>query len=102
MNPSWIRKHEDHVPCVIVLFLRLPAALGLPLEPNEEGQNKQKAQVDEQLVAEIGERRKKWVDRVPGVKVTVVLMASKEMLGMSTAEANEYMSDRLVVGYRRS
>lgn len=81
MNPSWIRKHEDHVPSVIVLFLRLPAIPTAPMEESEDGQIKQRAQVDEQLAAEIGERRKKWMERVPGVKVTVVLMASKEMLG---------------------
>lgn len=77
MNPSWIRKHEDHVPCVIVLFLRLPAAP--EAADGEEG--KGRAGVDDALAVEIGERRKKWVERVPGVKVTVVLMASKEMLG---------------------
>jgi hypothetical protein len=82
MNPSWIRKHEDHVPCVIVLFLRLPAAV--ETQEREEGEaGKREAGVDDALALEIGERRRKWVERVPGVKVTVVLMASKEMLGES-------------------
>lgn len=69
------------MPCVIVLLLRLPAA-AVPEEgaPREEG--KSTAGMDDTLAIEIGERRKKWVERVPGVKVTVVLMASKEMLGM--------------------
>jgi hypothetical protein len=85
MNPSWIRKHEDHVPTVIVLFLRLPA---VPLvEGEEKDVDGKKAQVDELLAVEIGERRKKWVERVPGVKVTVVLMASKEMLGECSAQS---------------
>lgn len=47
------------------------------------GPPKRQADMDDALAAEIGERRKKWVERVPGVKVTVVLMASKEMLGES-------------------
>lgn len=114
MNPSWIRKHEDHVPCVIVLFLRLEADASAAFtisaahdtvvggkEEVEAGLNATRATTtagtgtsmappgpsrkerDEALVAEISERRKKWTDRVPGAKVTVVLLASKEMLGKS-------------------
>ncbi|KAJ9095965.1 hypothetical protein QFC21_005327 [Naganishia friedmannii] len=108
MNPSWIRKHEDHVPCVIVLFLRLEAdavdaapaaaadsdvrekdeqlAAGGTAAPSTTASTgaaspeQSRRERDEALVAEIGERRKKWTDKVPGVKVTVVLLASKEML----------------------
>ncbi|KAJ9121480.1 hypothetical protein QFC22_002096 [Naganishia vaughanmartiniae] len=108
MNPSWIRKHEDHVPCVIVLFLRLEADAAASgavaadgIVPGKAGQEVEGGDVlstgttvgsgtglveqgrkerDEALVAEISERRKKWTDRIPGVKVTVVLLASKEML----------------------
>ena len=36
---------------------------------------------DEELVREIADRRKKLVDKVTGIKMTVVLMASRDALG---------------------
>jgi hypothetical protein len=36
---------------------------------------------DEELVKEIADRRKRLIDRVTGIKITVVLMASREALG---------------------
>lgn len=74
--PVWVRKHAELVPSVFVLFLKLwetPAGT--------EDKDKER-EMDDQLVKEIAERKKRLVDR--GIKLTVVLMASREMLGKST------------------
>jgi hypothetical protein len=67
------------VPSVFVLFLRLwesPSPL-----PSEEIQRKEK-EMDDLLVKEIGERRRRLGER--GIKLTVVLMASAAALGTGT------------------
>ncbi|WWD15882.1 hypothetical protein CI109_100306 [Kwoniella shandongensis] len=84
--PVWVRKHAELVPSVFVLFLRLyesPIA-GPGLETVEETQAREteekakEKEMDEQLVREIGERRRRLGER--GIKLTVVLMASAATL----------------------
>jgi sorbitol-specific phosphotransferase system component IIBC len=53
-------------------------------EMNQRKREREK-KADEELVASIAEKRKRWVERIgQGVKVTVVLMASREALGESS------------------
>lgn len=81
--PIWVRKHIELLPCVFVLFIRLweappPAS---PLEGVDRGERDEEKRHDAELGAEIGARRKATADR--GIKLTVVLMASRRMLGTS-------------------
>lgn len=72
--PVWVRKHAELVPSVFVLFLKL-------WEPSTGHDDKEmEKQMDDDLVKEIAERKKRLADR--GIKLTVVLMASRDMLGM--------------------
>jgi hypothetical protein len=85
--PIWVHKHAERVPSVFLLFLRLYES------PEEEvvedilgGNEAQEAQrrakereMDEALVKEIGDRRRRLGER--GIKLTVVLMASADALG---------------------
>lgn len=84
--PVWVRKHAELIPSVFVLFLRLyEAPSGPDSEPKEERdarekRNKEKErEMDEALIQEIGDRRKRLGER--GIKLTVVLMASAATLG---------------------
>ena len=83
-----MRKHAELVPSVFVLFLRLyesPIPLG---EDNEDKTAREKAdrekekEKDDELVKEIGDRRRRLGER--GIKLTVVLMASSATLGQYT------------------
>jgi hypothetical protein len=79
--PIWIRKHIELVPSVFVLFMRLweappPAS---PLEAQNSGDREEERRRDAALAAEIAVRKKSTVER--GIKLTVVLMASRRMLG---------------------
>ena len=85
-----MRKHAELVPSVFVLFLRLYESP--PLVEGTEETTEEKAaretrdrakeqEMDEVLVREIGERRRRLGER--GIKLTVVLMASTETLGKS-------------------
>lgn len=85
--PIWIRKHTTLVPSVFVLFLRLfePALLTprSPLDqpdPDREREREQEERrKDTEMSAEIAQRKKSTNER--GIKLTVVLMASRRMLG---------------------
>lgn len=85
--PIWIRKHTTLVPSVFVLFLRLyelpPHASRSPLDapdPDREREREQEERRrDTELSAEVAHRKKSTNER--GIKLTVVLMASRRMLG---------------------
>jgi trafficking protein particle complex subunit 11 len=85
--PIWIRKHTTFVPSVFVLFLRifeLPAINpSSPLHPPDPDRERERAdeerQRDTELAAEIAQRKKSTTER--GIKLTVVLTATRRMLG---------------------
>lgn len=85
--PIWIRKHTTLVPSVFVLFLRLyefpPYMPKSPLDPPDPDREREREQEerrrDMELSAEIAQRKKSTNER--GIKLTVVLMASRRMLG---------------------
>lgn len=85
--PIWIRKHTTLVPSVFVLFLRLfelpPHTPRSPLDPpdpdREREREREERRRDTELSAEVALRKKGTNER--GIKLTVVLMASRRMLG---------------------
>lgn len=80
--PIWVRKHVELVPSVFVLFLQLSEAGSpqSPLEGKDESAKEEERRKDAELAAEIGARKKVTGER--GIKLTVVLLASRKMLGM--------------------
>lgn len=86
--PIWIRKHTTLVPSVFVLFLRLfeyPKIIAFsPLDAPDEKRDLDKEQEEKrrdlEMSAEIALRKKNTIER--GIKLTVVLMASRKMLGI--------------------
>jgi trafficking protein particle complex subunit 11 len=84
--PIWVRKHTQLVPSVFVLFMRLyesppshmPRSPLDPPHPDKEGEERRR---DAELSAEISHRKVITAER--GIKLTVVLIASRKMLGMS-------------------
>lgn len=81
--PIWLRKHIELVPSVFVLFSRLwegPAPKS-PLEPRPETDAGEEKQRDTELAMEIAARKRSTVER--GIKLTVVLLASRRALGTS-------------------
>jgi hypothetical protein len=85
--PIWIRKHTALVPSVFVLFLRLFEAPHVsprsPLDPPDTEHERERAEEerrrDTDLSAEIAQRKKTTNER--GIKLTVVLLASRRILG---------------------
>lgn len=85
--PIWIRKHTTMVPSVFVLFLRIfelsTAATKSPLDAPDTEREREREQEerkrDLELSAEVALRKKSTSER--GIKLTVVLMASRRMLG---------------------
>lgn len=85
--PIWIRKHTSLLPSVFVLFLRIfeypplapRAPLDLPDTIREREREAEERRRDSELAAEIAQRKKMTSER--GIKLTVVLMASRKMLG---------------------
>ncbi|KAG8957730.1 hypothetical protein FRC03_009851 [Tulasnella sp. 419] len=78
--PIWVRKHIELVPSVFVLFLRLSEspAMASPLEGRQEIEKEEERKRDAELAAEILQRKKTTSER--GIKLTVVLLASRRML----------------------
>ncbi|KJA28858.1 hypothetical protein HYPSUDRAFT_33253 [Hypholoma sublateritium FD-334 SS-4] len=84
--PIWIRKHTSLVPSVFVLFLRIyehpPHAsrnpLDLPDAEKERERESEERRRDAELATDVAQRKKVTNDR--GIKLTVVLMASRRML----------------------
>ncbi|RDB24899.1 Trafficking protein particle complex subunit 11 [Hypsizygus marmoreus] len=91
--PIWIRKHTTLVPSVFVLFLRIfefpPHNAHSPLDPPDTHREREKEQEerrrDTELAAEVALRKKSTNER--GIKLTVVLMASRKMLDDPTLDA---------------
>jgi hypothetical protein len=79
--PIWVRKHIELVPCVFVLFMRLwePPPPASPLEVQHNAERDEERKRDTELASEISARKKTTSER--GIKLTVVLMASRRMLG---------------------
>jgi trafficking protein particle complex subunit 11 len=87
--PIWIRKHTTLLPSVFVLFLRIwepaPVAARSPLDlPDVEKEREREMEErkrDAELSVEIASRKKSTAER--GIKLTVVLMATRKLLGGS-------------------
>jgi hypothetical protein len=73
----WVRKHSEFTPSVFVLFLRLWECPDPDSLSPEALQEKEK-EMDDSLVKEIADRRRRLGER--GIKLTVVLMASAAAL----------------------
>ncbi|KAF7428799.1 hypothetical protein PC9H_008031 [Pleurotus ostreatus] len=84
--PIWVRKHTTMIPSVFVMFLRLyespvhnPKS---PLDPPDFDREREREQEerrrDAELSAEVALRKKTTNER--GIKLTVVLMATRRML----------------------
>ncbi|KAF8627616.1 hypothetical protein AX15_004317 [Amanita polypyramis BW_CC] len=90
--PIWIKKHTTLVPSVFVLFLRMyetppreqPSPLNAPDIEREREREQEEKRHDAELAAEIAQRKKTTNDR--GIKLTVVLMASRRMLDDPTLD----------------
>lgn len=86
--PIWIRKHTNLIPSVFVLFLRMyetPPQQDPPRSPldvldkeTERDREQEERKRDAELAAEISLRKKATNER--GIKLTVVLIASRRML----------------------
>ncbi|KAF9809102.1 hypothetical protein IEO21_07571 [Rhodonia placenta] len=81
--PIWIRKHTTLIPSVLVVFMRIyeyPQAERAPLETEEIDQQREteERRKDNELCAEIAQRKRVAAER--GIKLTVVLLASRKML----------------------
>ena len=85
--PIWIRKHITLVPSVFVLFTSLfefplhnsRTPLDVPNSERERDREQEERRRDSDLAAEVAIRKKTTNER--GIKLTVVLMASRKMLG---------------------
>ncbi|KAG6332551.1 hypothetical protein ID866_6536 [Astraeus odoratus] len=91
--PIWIRKHTTYVPSVFVLFLRMFEAPNAPpdspLDQPDPDLDRERAEEermkDSELSAEIARRKKSTGER--GIKLTVVLLASRKMLDDPTLDS---------------
>ncbi|EIN06785.1 hypothetical protein PUNSTDRAFT_115294 [Punctularia strigosozonata HHB-11173 SS5] len=91
--PIWIRKHTTLVPSVFVLFTRLfelpPHIPQSPLEGVDPDRAREREQEerrrDAELSADIAQRKKTTNER--GIKLTVVLIASRRMLDDASLDA---------------
>ncbi|KAG6857740.1 hypothetical protein H0H87_004156 [Tephrocybe sp. NHM501043] len=91
--PIWIRKHTYLVPSVFVMFLRIyefppSGAAASPLDAPDLNREREKEmeerRQDMELAAEVAQRKKGTNER--GIKLTVVLMASRKMLDDPTLD----------------
>lgn len=86
--PIWIRKHTSLVPSVFVLFKRIfeyqrpPSGtpLDIPDPDHDKEREAEEKRKDTELAQEIAQRKKTTNER--SIKLTVVLMASRRMLGI--------------------
>ncbi|GLB37359.1 putative foie gras liver health family 1 [Lyophyllum shimeji] len=91
--PIWIRKHTSLVPSVFVLFLRVfeypPSTTVSPLDAPDGQREREREQEerkrDAELAAEVALRKKSTNER--GIKLTVVLMATRKLLDDPTLDA---------------
>jgi hypothetical protein len=96
--PIWIRKHTTLVPSVFVMFLRIyeypPYSPRSPLDPpdpeRERDRELEERKRDSELAADIALRKKTTNER--SIKLTVVLIGSRRMLGtFDTIRRNPYL-----------
>ncbi|EMD33144.1 hypothetical protein CERSUDRAFT_118207 [Gelatoporia subvermispora B] len=86
ISPFWIRKHTTLVPAVFVIFMRIyespvqapRSPLDVPDADREREREAEERRRDTELAADIAQRKKHMNDY--GVKLTVVLLASRRML----------------------
>lgn len=91
--PIWVRKHTTLVPSVFVLFTRIfefpphnqRSPLDVPSGERERDREQEERRRDSDLAAEVAARKKSTNER--GIKLTVVLMASRKMLDDPTLDA---------------
>uniref|UniRef100_A0A8H7Y8D4 Trafficking protein particle complex subunit 11 domain-containing protein n=1 Tax=Psilocybe cubensis TaxID=181762 RepID=A0A8H7Y8D4_PSICU len=91
--PIWIRKHTSLLPSVFVLFLRIfeypphvsRTPLDLPDADRERDRETEERKKDTELAADVAARKKITNER--GIKLTVVLMASRKMLDDPSLDA---------------
>lgn len=107
--PIWIRKHTTLVPSVFVMFMRIfeypphnpRSPLDAPDVDREQERDQEERKRDTELAAEVALRKKSTNER--GIKLTVVLMASRRMLGeialtCITTSSNGMMFRRPYIG----
>ncbi|KZT58702.1 hypothetical protein CALCODRAFT_432256 [Calocera cornea HHB12733] len=82
--PIWVRKHTTLIPSVFVLFLRLPDVGQQGALPTEREVEEQRER-DAELAREIAERKRGTAER--GIKLTVVLLATRAMLDDTSLDA---------------
>lgn len=88
--PIWVRKHTTLVPAVFVLFTKIfdwyVQQSSVPPDGGDREREKEREteerRRDAELSTELALRKKSTGER--GIKLTVVLMASRRMLGMCT------------------
>lgn len=86
--PIWVRKHTTLIPSVFVIFTRLyepplhqpQSPLDLPDPEREKEREQEERMHDSELSAAIALRKRSTNER--GMKLTVVLLASRKMLGV--------------------
>ncbi|PPQ93844.1 hypothetical protein CVT25_013553 [Psilocybe cyanescens] len=91
--PIWIRKHTSLIPSVFVLFLRIfeyppyvsRTPLDLPGADREREREAEERRKDSELASDVASRKKITNER--GIKLTVVLMASRRMLDDPSLDA---------------
>ena len=85
--PIWVRKHTTLLPAVLVLFMRIyespiyaaKSPLDVPDTERERDREADERKRDSDLATDIAAKKKMTNER--GIKLTVVLMASRRMLG---------------------
>ncbi|TFK44945.1 Gryzun, putative trafficking through golgi-domain-containing protein [Crucibulum laeve] len=87
--PIWIRKHTTLLPSVFVLFMKIfeypPSSTRNPLDGPDTEREMEERKRDSELAADVALRKKSTNER--GIKLTVVLMASRKMLDDPTLDA---------------
>ncbi|KAI0669719.1 Gryzun, putative trafficking through golgi-domain-containing protein [Trametes maxima] len=82
--PIWVRKHTTLVPSVFVMFMRIYESPPIQAGQDERERESEEKRRDTDLSAEIALRKKSTNER--GLKLTVVLMASRRMLDDPTLD----------------
>ncbi|KAH0829099.1 Gryzun, putative trafficking through golgi-domain-containing protein [Lanmaoa asiatica] len=106
--PIWIRKHTAFLPSVFVLFLRMfeapNAAQRSPLDPPDADHERERVEEerkrDTEISTEIAQRKKATSER--GIKLTVVLLASRENARLSRPSDDPSLDGRLSYIRRQS
>ncbi|KAI0827923.1 Gryzun, putative trafficking through golgi-domain-containing protein [Trametes gibbosa] len=82
--PIWIRKHMNLLPSVFVVFMRIYESPPPQFGQSDRDREAEERRRDTELSAEIAQRKKGTNER--GLKLTVVLMASRRMLDDPTLD----------------